>query len=517
MDFKVNREILGTNEVVFDGIQEQSVELDYILPDYFPDIFKMIKCQLDPRIVSSNISNDKITYELIIGIKILYCSEQSSAVQCLDQKMSYSKTVDLGKNCDNPIATLNAKVDYVNCRPVNQRRLDLRGAISTKIKVTCEQKQQIICDAYGMNVQMKKTPICYAANKLYASKRITITEEFDLGYSKPNVISIVRSEAIIMSNDKKIIANKLIVKGESQVNCLYSCKKDNSDSLEAMQFTLPFSQIMDMEGVDDRYECIIEVSAISCDIISKSNSDDDNKVLECEVVLLICCTAMKNMTIDIVTDVYSTTYPCEYAVANAKIEKCPKQIMENLITKVSLEYKDGEIDCVYDAWCKVQNVNTRINVEKNQIMVMGNVCYSVMARSNAGTPIIMESDVPFEYCINSDNLSQDSMFDAKVFIMSCSYNLASTNGVEVKAELRICGVLHESVNCKAVSDISIDESKAKKRDGDYALKLYFADEGEDIWNIAKRYSTSVEAIMEENELETDTLSQRGMILIPIIC
>ena len=44
MDLKINREMLSVSEKIYDGVQEQSVELDYILPDYYPDIFKLIKC-----------------------------------------------------------------------------------------------------------------------------------------------------------------------------------------------------------------------------------------------------------------------------------------------------------------------------------------------------------------------------------------------------------------------------------------------------------------------------------------
>ena len=56
----------------------------------------------------------------------------------------------------------------------------------------------------------------------------------------------------------------------------------------------------------------------------------------------------------------------------------------------------------------------------------------------------------------------------------------------------------------------------KQRDGDYAIKLYFGVENEDVWEIAKRYSTSVEAVMEENELSGDKLGEGGMLLIPIV-
>ncbi len=36
MDLKINREMLPVTEVILDEMQEQSVELDYVLPDYDP-------------------------------------------------------------------------------------------------------------------------------------------------------------------------------------------------------------------------------------------------------------------------------------------------------------------------------------------------------------------------------------------------------------------------------------------------------------------------------------------------
>ena len=83
MDLKINREMIAVNECIFNGVQEQSVELDYILPDYYPDIFKLVKCCVTPSILSSSINGDTISYELAADIKILYCSEKSSVLQCI--------------------------------------------------------------------------------------------------------------------------------------------------------------------------------------------------------------------------------------------------------------------------------------------------------------------------------------------------------------------------------------------------------------------------------------------------
>mgnify|MGYP000841083330 CR=1 FL=1 len=48
MELKVNREMIPVTESILDELQEQSVELDYVLPDYHPDIFRIIGCSCTP-------------------------------------------------------------------------------------------------------------------------------------------------------------------------------------------------------------------------------------------------------------------------------------------------------------------------------------------------------------------------------------------------------------------------------------------------------------------------------------
>ena len=50
MDYMLNREALAAGEVLYDGSQEQPVDLDISLPDYCPDIQRILKCQVYPRI-----------------------------------------------------------------------------------------------------------------------------------------------------------------------------------------------------------------------------------------------------------------------------------------------------------------------------------------------------------------------------------------------------------------------------------------------------------------------------------
>ena len=68
-------------------------------------------------------------------------------------------------------------------------------------------------------------------------------------------------------------------------------------------------------------------------------------------------------------------------------------------------------------------------------------------------------------------------------------------------------------NFKVINDISADEGNPRRKDA--SLTLYYADEGESIWDIARNYCTSVDAIKLENDLSEDVLQKRGMLLIPM--
>ena len=54
-----------------------------------------------------------------------------------------------------------------------------------------------------------------------------------------------------------------------------------------------------------------------------------------------------------------------------------------------------------------------------------------------------------------------------------------------------------------------------EKDKTAALTIYYADEGETLWDIARLYCTSVEAVRLENNMTDDVIKARSMVLIPM--
>ncbi len=512
MDFKLIRENFTAKDVVLDSAFEQSIETDYILPDYYPDIFRIVKCRALPNITSYTVVNGKLTYEMSVCVKVMYLSENSNALNCFEQKLNYTKSVDLQSPSDCPSATLIPKLDYVNCRVVNQRRIDIRGAVSVKTKVCCEKKQQVVADASGCGIQLKKSIVTYPSKRSFVTKRISVVEEIETGASKPEIKSIIRADASVISADKKLVSGKIMVKGEAEVSILYTCVKDEHDSMETMKFTLPFSQIIDVDGLDEKFECFIEASASGCDIILKSGSPQS---FECELNINISCTAIKFETAELVTDVYSTMCECEFTALESKLECVPVAVKENHQSKISLTYQEGSISCVYDAFAEISNVSGRYSFDDSRFVVSGSVKFCVFASNENGCPIYLEGDIPFEHNIPGTNAGKDSYIEPTAEVCSCSYTLTSDNTVEITAEIKICGYLYEAYTKLLITDISVNSSSKKEQPCSCALKLYYADKGEEIWDIAKKYSAPLSAVVEENGLDCEKLPQCKMLLIPM--
>ena len=516
MNFKLNRETIPAAECIYDGIQEQGVELDYILPDYYPDIFRLVRCEIIPVITGYSVSSDRLNYELRCDIRILYCSEGGSLLQCVSQRQSFSKSVELGKSCETPEITLTPKTDHVNFRAVNKRRLDLRGAVSVKIHIAGDKNQEIISDAFGMNIQMKKMPVRFAAKKVYIDKTLQISEETELAAVQPNVINIISCRCSTAECEKKMISGKLLAKGDVNVNLLYSCEKEGEGAIEPVSFTLPYSQIIDIDDIDDSFECSVVPEVICCDITPSAGKNGENRVLRCESELRLQCRAVKTASVMLGTDAYSTVYPCEVSASEVRVEQLPLIYSEGFRSNAAIAEGENVPQTIYAMWCTPKNINTRIAEDGCSVIISGMLTYSMAAKDMGGMIVMPDKDEAFEETINLGDDIDGCSVSAEITVREVSYNISPEGALTAKADISARISVFSCSSVKALTDIAVDDSEKKQRDGDYAIKLYYGVPNEEVWDIAKRYSTGVNAIMEENELPGEKLENGGMLLIPIV-
>ncbi|GHV47956.1 spore coat protein [Clostridia bacterium] len=546
MDLNLKKEPIFVSEVVFDGFVEQGVEFDYVLPDYLPDIFKILKCSLTPCVVSYNITGSQLAIDGVVYIKVLYIAANTKSIKCIKHRYTYSKSIDLGKNADglsSVVVSIVPKCNYCNGRPVSSRRIDIRGAVGNKIKVTATRETEMLINASGCGIETLTSRLSYCGEKLSTATPLVLREDIEAASSgfDGGAVSILGHDESVSVTDYKIIADKIVVKGEVSLKALYvtappgipAADEDDSgynadvpdsgtaDFAEIMEAAIPFSQIIDLPGVTDRHVCFINVTILDSDLEVKSNDIGDNRIFAADLTLNISATAHLEKCVSPITDIYSTEYDSSYSVMQIGVETLPHLINEVLTLKNVLEAGEDGITEIIDARCEAEKITCKVN-GANELLLSGQVKLEVMGYGKDGTPVHIEKQEPFETTVNIPgvSLTAEHLVDPVLQVTHTTYTISGNNQIELRVTLNLRGAVAKTIPISVVKDITVQPDKPKAKNTDYALKLYYAEPGESIWNIAKRYNTSAGAIIKENDIESSSgageIEAPYMLLIPIV-
>ncbi len=512
MAVNLTKDTICLNETVLNTSSECSVELDYLLPDYYPDIFKLLKTRIIPKVQSRKISGNKLYLDGISLVRVLYLTENSTEIHCIEQTIPFSKSIELPNECENATIMVTPKCYFVNSRAVNQRRLDVRGGISCKIKVTCPKELSLVKGGEGHGMQFHFRPVTVCDRRKYAFKQFTINEELSLGHTKKGINSILNYHTAVAPTDYKIIANKIICKGDLIIHILYTSGEENPVP-ETMDFSVPLSQIVDIPGIDENYSTDISFDVISATFNPKSEDGDENLSLNCEFVINVSCTADENKEILITDDVYSTVFELNTTVSDLNAEQHQCSMNKEYVIKHNIETdSDNQIMGVYDAFANITDCS--VKNENDTLAVNGTVELCAVCFKNDNTPFVLEKNLPFEVPIEIKDC-KDINFTPECEVLNASYNIASAGSLEIRTKLHIGGNVYKKVSCNVITDVSANE-EMRKEITPYALHLYYAGKGESLWNIAKRFNTSMAAVMDENSLDTEILPEDIMLLIPVV-
>jgi len=511
MSLKVEHELVPAGDVLFDTVQEQGIELDLVLPDYCPEVFKIIGCTAKTGITDYNLNGARLTYELCADITVLYYDEKTRNISTVKQKQIYSRSADTGVTDPDPDISICAESDYITCRAVNQRRLDIKGVISVRIRISGDKKTEVICSTEGMNVHSRKRNIEYVSDKLSSVKYLSIDDGLSVPSISGEITGIIRTECIPSASEIKMVSDRIIVKGSCSVRVTYASECDGVQNIGTTVSNIPFSQIIELHGADDTCRCTADVRTVSLEVTA--DRDKKEPSLSCSISLIISCSISRPSYAQVITDIYSTRYRYTADYSEIKVCSLPEQINDTFNHKVHIECSTDTISKVYDVWCEADNIRLHeLENENGKCCLSGNARYYMLFRNGAGEPSLIKKEVPFEYCISESSSQQ---YEVQVLPMSCSYSLAGESSADLTAEMAVRGRKQDSYRIKALVSADVSSDENEENGTRCALKLYFCSGGESIWDIAKKFGTSEEEIMSANDLSDDLVKEGCMLMVPI--
>lgn len=498
------------NDTIYCQNTEQAVDVDFTLPDYCPDISKIFKCISVPKVSSKGISGKTVTVDGSVVLTLLYCDKDGNLCS-YEYQYPYSKSIEIPTEQSGVNICCKTRTEYINCRAVTGRKVDIHGAVGINLRVFKRKSTDIISDIDDCNTEIHRGIAPATVPMGYAEKYLMVEDELSISQGQPNVRNILRSDVKSCVRETKIINDKAVVKGEITVCVLYC--PEPSGNPQTVKTVLPFSQIVDVEGINDSCSCETKSEIAFFEVKPRISSSGEIKSFSISAKLLLTVEAWCSNDIAVILDAFSRKNETKILRNKVNFEKITSNISETYHCKKTVEL-ESPIDYVLDLWCNVHTGSVKF--ENCNMIIGGIITVSMIACGEKNDTFYIEKPIDFEYKYPVHCEIGEPHCEPEIEILSCGYTLTSPENMELRVDLAVNVAVYERNEMSLISGFDIDENKPAPRKSDSAMIIYFPEENESVWEIARNYNASVDEIMRINELDSDVIPNGKTILVPMI-
>lgn len=507
MDLNFEKEQLCSCRITREAKAEQNVDCDMTLPDYCPDIKSILRCSVEPGISSVTVAGNRVTAQGNAVIRLVYVSTDDK-MSCFEQDYPLSKFVEMNSLHPDSQAVATAKTSYVNCRAVSPRRVDIHGCISVLFSVWQCEKSEYISDIVGDGVQLKLSPISVCNAVGCVSKLFDMSEVVPLGDTGVKAVSVADSYAYAVLDSVKTVSNKLLVKGELMLNVTLCCADGD---VHKMEHSMPLSRIIELEGVDETCICDVRTEVSPPDLHLRTDESTGVQSVDAAVCVRMFVCGYRQQKCACVEDAYLINGELEVSKNSLDISRFLQSVDESCLVAFTADLEGCEAQEIID--CRCDSVTCVSTTGAQGAELSGAVTVSIIYRDKDGKIASIQRQGDYRITKPCEGARGKVFCDADVCAVASS---ASGKGseVSVKVQLNVKGSIFESLPVSVINDVKQLESENKAQSA--SITVYFSDSGEKLWDIAKKYNTSEDAIRRRNSIKGDVIEKETMLIIPRI-
>jgi LysM repeat protein len=504
MGLELSKELININQVIAEDYSQTLVEGDIIVPDVKPDILRILQVDGEVVVNGKEVQQDKVIVNGTVNFKILYIPDsENKEIKSIYANSNFTHQIEAKSAVQGMKAQVESDIEHIEFKMVNERKLNVKAIVSIDCKVQNILSLNMITDISGEeDIEVLKKNIKAYDIVAEGEEEFIITEDMEIPAGKPSIKDLLKVDIKITGKDSKVISNKVVIKGEFNVCTLYVGDMDD-DHIQFMEHEVPFTEIFELDGVDEGMYCDIEYNITDTYFNVKEDSDGDSRVLGLEVTLNVAAKASQEVILDIVEDTYSPD-------VDINIEKKVYNIDEIIdISKTQATVKE-----IIDFPANIPNIVQIYNVitkpyisettlENDRMTIEGVIdTYILYLSDYEESPVYSyKQEIPFNHTVDIKGVSPEMICDVKVEINHCSYSMSSASDIEIRCIVGVDSKIIKTTQVELVTKADIVAGTVSDDLNQPSITIYFVQQGDTLWKIAKQYRNTVEDIVRANNLE----------------
>ncbi|MDD6023485.1 MAG: DUF3794 domain-containing protein [Oscillospiraceae bacterium] len=460
---------------------------DVIIPDSCPDAEDVLFCDGLVFLRNKDLSEGCLSLSLGVSATGMIRPEGREEPEVLEAYIPISLRLENSAWKAGQQTPVEVQLNRLDCHLVNPRKVMFRASVTVHAACFEENKAEIVCACPEETVQVLQETVPLCCLSMMGEKSYTVEDIIGLP-DEDQGKAICALQVQIRHSESRLSGSRAVFRGEAEVRMLYLTM---AGALRTQMQNLPFVQYIDLGDCqeEDRLELCSMVTGCDADISGLGDRVNISLAIQSRAMVY------SRREVHYLKDLYSTT---------------------------------GDVEAQREPLCYSSLLDTQYFNPMAQAKLEGDLLFS---RVSISEPQIqrsgqqVEMTVPLSvHCLVRNVEGQLAGETVKAELKSrtqaaenCVTALepGNTDVTAVGNSLRISGIVKAVTSADTCFDMVTEAelTPMEEKGKGPGLIIRHADERHSLWELAKEYRTTVEAIASANHLEGDVLPGQ-LLLIP---
>lgn len=494
-----------------------TLENDVNIPDNRPDAGSVVLSKGMILVDDSKASDNHVLVKGKLQFSLLVQSEPGG-LYAVNGEIPFEEQVYMEGITPMDTADIVPNLEDMSVSMINSRKLSVQAVAGFKLCVDTLWDEEMVTGIL-VNEETDGAVECRKKKKMASQIAIQkkdifrIKEEMELPQNYPNIMEIVWNDVQLLNVECKLLEEKIAVQGSAQIFLIYESEGEEG-RLHTYETTIPFGGTIDCYGCRETLLPAIRFETGQPNVETRTDFDGEERAVGLEQILNMDIRLYEEENIEYVDDVYGIDKEIELTRSDAfskKLLLCSSDKVKAAGQIETIKNTDGILQILHtDAAIQMDEVRQ----EAGKLTAEGAVKMQVLLTNGESNKPYTSAEgyLPFTYETELQTGKKCS-YELQPVLSAVMTSVSGNGDIEAKAIVNFNILAFEDIVEGKVAEIKVSEADMEKRNRLPGIIGYMVQEGDELWEIGKRYYVPVSQILEFNNLSGENVRAGEKLLI----
>jgi len=496
------------------AVTQFTLEDDMNLPENKPDISGLNLEKGELVVEEIKPGNDFLIVRGRLNLVVLYHTvEEGGSLVVLEGKIPFDERINMQGVTSADTVTVEGEVEDVTLNMINSRKLNVQSLITMTARVEELYDEEAPIAVHGEEkAEYRRRALDLAQIAICKNDIFRLKEEVTLPSNYPNIFQILWNNISLGDVEFKVMEEKLTISGDVHLFILYEGEGEDHPC-RSFETTLPFSGVLECHGCREGMLPDIRYQLGQQELSARPDFDGEERNIGLELVMDIAIRIYEEENLEIISDIYGVSKEISTVTHKTNLRRLLSRVTGK--TKVADHIHVTGSAVLQLLHSEGKAVLEQQSTVENGILLQGSVQVRVMYITGEDEAPYgsTQAQIPYRYTLEVPDIAPEDMGKVRAEVEQLQVTMLDGEEMDVKAVLSFSTVVFKNIPMELISQVNVSELDSGKMSSLPGMVIYMVKDGDNLWNIGKRYYVPVESIRELNALESDEIKPGQKLLI----